>query len=471
MDCIKTLDNIVAYVQGEIADDSLRRDIAAHIQACGPCRREEGEVRRTLDVIREAGEEFVPSNRVWVQLLERLRTIKAGIAAGDEGGPVKAATLVETEQACTPRLIARRVTVPRPRRAVALLVSIVAAAAVVAVIVYIAFTTGGFAVEYVEGPGLVLISDDGASEKTDIGHKFVKGDLVEAHSVGGKNVMLRYSNGSTLTLERGAKLKFASENTVRLYAGTLHADITPEGIGFKVWTEFGEARVTGTEFTITVSKEERRTEVRVMKGEVAFSNGNKTRVVSAGSRTVASGNTPPEKPFSIELDEVPAPELIGGHKIELLMAVFDPSSGRYVSESEKVSVELPPGKPLRLRFLVRNLEDEALRVPGAAEVKNLSIRVSSVTEPKGTLRPVPGGVVEEEPQPDSGGFVRLESGESYRFVCRIEPGAIGLVPGGTRYIYGVYNLRWESKIAVAVKRAAPPRPDADLPPEAPFSGH
>jgi hypothetical protein len=470
MDCIKTLDNIVAYVQGEIADDSLRRDIAAHIQACGPCRREEGEVRRTLDVIQEAGEEFVPSNRVWMQLLERIRIIKAGITAGDKSGPVQTATTVETEQAYTPRLIARRVTVPRPRRAIALLISIGAAAAVAAVIVVIA-TTGGFAVEYVEGPGLALIRDNGTSEKTDIGHKFVKGDIVEARTVGSKNAMLRYPNGSTLTLERGAKLKFASENTVRLYAGTLHADITPEGIGFKVWTEFGEAEVTGTKFTITVSKEERRTEIRVMKGKVDFSNGNKTWVVSAGSKTVASGNTPPEKPFSIELDEVPAPELIGGHKIELLMAVFDPSSGRYVSESEKVSVELPPGEPLRLRFLVRNLEDEALRIPGVDEMEELFIRVSPAREAEGYQLPIRGEFVEEEPQPDSGGFVRLESGESYRFVCRIEPGAIGLEPGGTRYIYGKYNLAWKSKIAIAVKRAATPRPDADIPPEAPPEGH
>ncbi|MFH1548982.1 MAG: FecR domain-containing protein [Planctomycetota bacterium] len=470
MDCIKTLDNIVAYVQGEIADDSLRRDIAAHIQACGSCRREEGEVRRTLDVIQEAGEEFVPSNRVWMQLLERIRIIKAGITAGDKGGPVQTVTTVETEQAYTPRLIARRVTVPRPRRAVALLASIAAAAAVAIVIVYIA-TTSRFAVEYIEGPGLALIRDDGTSEKTDIGHKFVKGDIVEARTVGGKNAMLRYPNGSTLTLERGAKLEFASENMVRLYAGTLRANITPEGIGFKVWTEFGEARVTGTEFTITVRKEKRQTEIRVMTGEVAFSNGNETQVVSAGSQTVASGNASPKKPFPIEMEEAPTPELTGGHKIELLMAVFDSSLDRYVSESENTPVELPPGEPLRLRFLVRNLEDEALRIPGAAEVERLFIRVSPAAEPKGYQLPIGGEFTEEEPQPDGGGFVRLESRQSYRFVCRIEPGAIGLVPGGTRYIYGVYNLAWESKIAIAVKRAATPRPDADLPPEAPPEGH
>jgi len=470
MDCIKTLDNIVAYVQGEIADDSLRRDIAAHVQACGSCRREEGEVRRTLNVIQEAGEEFVPSNRVWMQLLERIRIIKAGITAGDKSGSVQTATTVETEQAYTPRLIARRVTVPRPRRAIALLISIGAAAAVAAVIVYIA-TTGGFAVEYVEGPGLALIRDNGTSEKTDIGHKFVKGDIVEARSVGSKNAMLRYPNDSTLTLEQGANLEFISENAVKLYAGTLRASITPEGIGFKVWTEFGEAKVTGTEFTITVSKEKRQTAIRVMTGEVAFSNGDETRVVSAGSQTVASGNASPEKPFSSELDEIPTQELRGGHNIELLMAVFDPSSGRYVSESENVPVELPPGEPLRLRFLVRNLENEALRIPGAAEAYNLFVRVSPSAETKGYQFPIGGEFTEEEPQPDGGGFVKLESGQSYRFVCQIEPGAIGLVPGGTRYIYGVYNMKWESKTAIAVKRAAMPRPDADLPTEAPPEGH
>lgn len=70
IDCEEVLREIELYLDGELQDGSLRREIDIHLSACGPCM-DRADFRRRLKslVHRKCGREEVPAT-----LLERIRS-------------------------------------------------------------------------------------------------------------------------------------------------------------------------------------------------------------------------------------------------------------------------------------------------------------------------------------------------------------------------------------------------------------
>lgn len=71
IDCEEVLREIELYLDGEIQDRSLRREIDVHLSACSPCLDRADFRRRLKSIVHEkCGREEIPSN-----LLERIRSV------------------------------------------------------------------------------------------------------------------------------------------------------------------------------------------------------------------------------------------------------------------------------------------------------------------------------------------------------------------------------------------------------------
>lgn len=448
--CGDTLDNLVAYIQSEIGDDEIGRRIEAHLAECEMCRRQEGEIRKTFDMVRETYHEFAPSERAWQELLERLH----GLKTRSDAGRIHEAEEPLAEEPVSPPPVSapapEALVVPRRRRMTAAVLTV---GAVIAVVVAAAFLAGtaGFKITLKEGSRVSLYSEqDGQWREIEPGRGIGLNARLKTAEEASAAVLI-YPDGSRLDMARGTELRIIGEKTVRLERGELSADITPAGAGFTVQTEFGEVEVLGTRFKVTVSKETLTTRLQVYEGRVRFANGGTERTVETGYWSQAGKDAPPIPPYKAARSEAFFPTK---ETVEVSLSVFD--GARYLGAGDLEMPVIHEGAPLRVRFEIKNLADEELLLPTGRTGGNMIqlVREGTQAEEYFLMGDVPtcGNMVEDRPHtaPDEK-EVRLAPGETYQFVYEIPLARTGMHKGHKYWLYGRYHLVAGRKVAVELK--------------------
>jgi ferric-dicitrate binding protein FerR (iron transport regulator) len=438
MKCTEALDNLVAYVQEELGDERAVREMQAHLAACEICRREEADVRKTLQMVRETYHEFVPSDRAWKMLLERLRSLRAQVA---EGALSEAKGSYEPTQApAGPKTEARRApAMPRKRRLVAAAISVAAVAAIVAGI-WLVLSLTGFKLVLEKGDGVTaLVSADNWSAIKP-GQRVEDGWSVKT---AGPTALFRYGDGSTLELQGGAEMGVVGESGIRLENGALTADVRPSGSEFVVSTAFGEIRANKARFTVEVSTEKMLTTVRVFEGgSVVFANDAGQEIVAPGEWSRATRHLAPMRPHAESASGPP----ISPDTVQIVLKVFDGQN--FVAGDEQRLVALKADEPLVVRFEVKNIWDREIAVP-TGRTGDLNILL---------WLPLPrdittaGRMVGDEPATsEDAKTVSLAPGQVFRFDYSISPDVTKFQKGGRYTIFGKYCFVGSQSITVEVK--------------------
>ncbi len=463
MECVTALDNIVAFVQGEV-DETLRREIATHIRNCPRCRREANEVRRTLKVMREAGEDFTPSSRVWMQLMARIKAVMAGLDDGFAGGAADTVEPYDRDDAALPGRMSPGVPLTPGRKVMAIAIC-AAAVAILVGLVLMWRTTQRFAVEYKGGATVYGPEDKPAGA----GEKFFVGDGIRVKGSYGQEAQIVYPNGTKLYLSAPAEARFEAEDTVYLVSGSMRVVISGEEERFTVKTDYGSAVATKAAFEIEVDKAARKTSLSVKVGQVDFANAGTTQLAEAGKKYEAREGRSPEEIEKIEVGR--AVVLDKDHNYAVGLAVFDPAKRKFVDPQMGQTVVLNAGSKVRLRFRVTNREDFAIRFPsGNALIDEYETAIiKSEQDPNLRLKVRDYfDEAKESPRPDVENKIKLGNNERYEFYCEVAPEALGLKkPGETVEIYGLYGvlLNKEKTNRIKIRLAAPPPGGEDGPEE------
>jgi len=451
--CDNAQENLVAYVQEEIGDRKLARKIEAHLAECEICRRQVAEIRRTFQMARETYHDFVPSEQVWKELLERLHRVGAGAGQGvlrnvqerlgpkSESPPPVAAPAPEARVA------------PRSRRMIAAVLSVAAIVVLVAGAALLLSLTR-FRVVLKNGSQVSMRApgDDRWLEMKPGGSIGVGASVrTETASF---NVVLEYPDGSRIEMSPDTELKIVEEKAVKLERGELTADIMPSGAGFTVRTEFGDIEALGTRFTVSVSRRDLSTRLRVHEGRVRFTQGGVERIVEAGYESHAGRGMAPVEPRAF-LKKPLGERYLTPECLDVSLSVFDGHGYR-----DHLSLEMPripSDAPLRVRFEVRNKTDRELTLPtgrtGGWEITLMVKEEASggggflrkdVTTAGVMLTDKPSTRMEDKE-------VRIGPGQVYQFEYEIALERLRMLKGRKYDLVGSYCLVSSQAVAVEVK--------------------
>ncbi len=457
MECVTAIDNIVAFVQGE-ADETLRREIAMHIRNCPRCRREANEVRRTLEVMRDAGEDFTPSSRVWMQLMARIKAIRAGLDDGVAGGAADTVEPYDRDDASIPGQMSPAIALTRGRKIMAIAIC----GAVVVLLAGLVVTwrmNSRFALKYL-GDAAVYNSDNEIVLK---GEKFFVGDSIRVTGATTLKAKVVYPSETKLFLSAAAKAQFESESVVYLAAGSMQVLESGKGKIFTVRTDYGSiVAKSAADFEVVVDKTANKTTLLVKTGPVDFTNAGNTEIVEAGDRYEALAGMTPRIIETVPV--VSAVALKMNHNYVVGLAVYDPKRKEFVDTEMDQTVVLVVGSKARLRFRVTNAEDFEILFPrGNArlnEYDTASIRSVQDQNLRLPVRSPYFDATKELPRPGSNNKIKLGSNEHYDFYCEIPLKDMGLKPGKTIEIYGRYGVFLASKKTNRIKislAALPPK--------------
>ena len=444
MKCAEALDNLVAYVQEELDDAEIMRGIEAHMAECEVCRREEAEVRKTFQMVREAYHEFVPSDRVWKALIERLHSLRDRIAAG---AAVEEGERYGLSEAPAPSRAEARseAAVPKKRRAMAVLIS-VAAVLVLVVGVVIVLKLTSFRLVLEKGNGVTVLASEGGGRAVGPGQAIEKGWGVKTAE---SPALLKYGDGSTLEMSANTELKVVDDREIRLESGMLTADIKPSSKGFTVATKFGDVRAEGTRFSVEVSREALVTIVRVFEGRVIFVNADGRTVVEKGQWSRATVNAAPAP--AVPVGAVAGQSEISRDTVSVRISVFD-GQNFDAGDGGIRPVDVEADKPLVVRFEVKNVSDKEMLIP-TGRTKGLLILLGiqgywSLSQDVTAV----GEMVSDEPRTsDEDKVVRVLPGEAYRFDYRIPVGVTKFEKGRGYKIYGTYCFVGSQGIKIGIK--------------------
>ena len=442
MTCDSALDNLVAYVQEELSDDELVRKMEGHLAECGICRRQEAEVRRTLQMVRETYHEFVPSDRVWQDLLRKLHSLKTHAAQGAEGEAEESAGL--TEPPAGPAIAARTGKIlPKNRRALAAVIS-VAAVIVLIVGIVVVVNLSGFSLVLQEGKSVSVFDQSGQSRAAQPGQSIDKGWRVKTAE---SPAVLEYRDGSTLEMSANTALTVTADKEISLEKGKVMATILPSSNGYTVRTDFGDAQVQGTKFSVEVSRDEMVTTVRVMEGSVTFVNEKGQQVVEEGKWSRAERDAAPETPHTVV--QVAGQSPINPDTVEVSISVFD--GQEYIVQGDARRPVIKAGDALVVRFQVTNNSDKEMNLPtGRTNGILLGVQGLPASQDITTM----GEMVSDKEEPattEEEMVVKIAPQGAYRFEYRIPAEKLKFMKGGEYKIHGYYYLVGSRTITIEVK--------------------
>lgn len=441
MTCDSALDNLVAYVQEELSDDGLVRKMEGHLAECGICGRQEAEVRRTLQMVRETYHEFVPSDRVWQDLLRKLHSLKTHAAQGAEGEAEESAGL--TEPPAGPAIAARTGKIlPKNRRALAAVIS-VAAVIVLIVGIVVVVNLSGFSLVLQEGKSVSVFDQSGQSRAAQPGQSIDKGWRVKTAE---SPAVLEYRDGSTLEMSANTALTVTADKEIRLENGKVMATILPSSNGYTVRTDFGDAQVQGTKFSVEVSRDEMATVVRVFEGKVLFSNAGVEQVTVAGQWSRAERGAGPDAPHKVVEVAGQSPD-INPANVSVSISVFD--GQEYIVQGDIRRAAIKAGDALVIRFQVTNKSGKDMNLPsGRTNGILLGVQGLPVSQDITTM----GEMTSEKPAPkEEEKVVTIKAHEVYSFEYSIPAEKLRFVKGGEYKIHGYYYLVGSGTVTVEVK--------------------
>jgi ferric-dicitrate binding protein FerR (iron transport regulator) len=145
-----------------------------------------------------------------------------------------------------------------------------------------------------------VVDRDGLSGRLIRGSPVRPSEWVET---GAGRAALRLTNGTSMRLDSGARVRLLSPSIIELSRGAIYLDTGPNATGLEVRTPFGVAHDIGTQFEVRVADNALR--VRVRTGLVELRSGSIALPARPGTElTLASGNvvTRPFAAFGPEWD-------------------------------------------------------------------------------------------------------------------------------------------------------------------------
>jgi ferric-dicitrate binding protein FerR (iron transport regulator) len=142
--------------------------------------------------------------------------------------------------------------------------------------------------ERIEGAPLLRRQIDGRSEATRLSPavSIRAEDLIETDA--SSRAALRGSNGSSVRLDRGSRIRLVAPAVIELLEGAVYIATSEGSRGFEVRTSMGSAHDVGTQFEIRLRQSSLR--VRVRTGAVEIRRRGDVVPTAAGSETTVTSN-------------------------------------------------------------------------------------------------------------------------------------------------------------------------------------